>query len=321
MANRMVFSVNELQPALSPNREIPSKGLSTSARTNMGWSRAFQRFSTLWVMPTATEGFECFWKYKKIPANVRSAWSGHIASVWFIFSPRQIGSRSSTTVLRRRQKPPSLMSSQWAVASFSSFCFFWRFFSAPTCAEIMSSLLEITARRMESFKSHRRSNAIKCVVQRVRLATRNASTLPGGTEISAWVSLNIDWTHPWLRIQPIKSVASSAVAAASSFTLKYSPRISWNWIYIVMSAVKEIPNAVDKTHLMCTTWRAKQPWSLQYKIFSPSLASTIVITAEGNNAHCINILSLINHALKCFTHWCSILLVCRGENQVNEICL
>jgi hypothetical protein len=88
-----------------------------------------------------------------------------------------------------------------------------------------------------------------------------------------------------------------------------------------MSAVKGIPNAVDETHLMCATWRAKQPWSLQYKIFSPSLAPTIVIAAQGNNAHCINILSLINHGLKCFTHRCTILFVCCGKNQVDEICL
>jgi hypothetical protein len=69
---------------------------------------------------------------------------------------------------------------------------------------------------------------MKCVVQRVMFATRKARTLPGGIDISAWVSLKIERTLPWLRTQPMRSVASSAVCAASSFSVKYSARMSWN---------------------------------------------------------------------------------------------
>jgi len=179
-------------------------------------------------MPAATDCFECFWKYKKIPTNVKRAWSGCIMSVWFIFRPRQMGSRLSTTDLSLHQNPPSSISSQWATASSSSFCLFWWFFSVPICAEIISCLCDITAHHIASFKSDKQSNAMKCMDQQFMFATRKVRTFPGGTDISAWVSLKIEQTLPWLRTQPMRSVASSAVCAASSFSVKYLARMSWN---------------------------------------------------------------------------------------------
>jgi hypothetical protein len=121
--------------------------------------------------------------------------------------PRQISSRSLITALRWCQNPPLSMSSQWATASSSRFCFFCLFFSVLTCPEIISFFHEMTAHCIESFRSCSWSNAM-----------RNARTFPGG--LSACVSLKTEWTLPWLRIQPMRSVASSAVSAASLFLWK-----------------------------------------------------------------------------------------------------
>ena len=132
-------------PLLLPKRETPSKGLSTSAWMNIGWSRAFHHFSALFIIPATTDSFGCFWTYRKMPANIKRAWLGCNASVWFELVLRQMGSKSLMTNFNWCQKPLSSISSQWATALSSNFCFFWQVFSAPTCASTIPSFHEITA--------------------------------------------------------------------------------------------------------------------------------------------------------------------------------
>ena len=65
-----------------------------------------------------------------------------------------------------------------------------------------------------------RSRATKFVPQNVRLATRNARTLPKSSACIHWILTEL--CRGW-SIQPIRSVASSAVSAASS------PKIRWKY--------------------------------------------------------------------------------------------
>lgn len=61
-------------------------------------------------------------------------------------------------------------------------------------------------------------NEMECVVQRVRLATKYERGMPA--PFSSCVASKILRTRSWFVIQPMTSVVSSAVRAASLFSLK-----------------------------------------------------------------------------------------------------